>query len=158
MDYEAFFKRKTETVARDLLGRLIIRRTESGTEALEIAETGAYVEGVFQEGKPREDRLGMMYDSGNIFLMQFRGHNMLNIASGKGEGGACVEIRKVRGLNQRIDGSGAIANYFGLTRDQDNTPLGEESGLFISDEKFRKGNVQVKDGAADNCVGIYSIE
>ncbi len=149
MDHEAWiFKQSPKEGARDLLGRLIIRRTGSGMYAAEIVETGAYA-----GGEMTDARIGMTYDAGRIFLMPHRGHYMLNIACGE-SGPACIEIREIYD-QKKIEGSAKIANYLQLPPTLDGKFLGEESGLFISDEKFRKGKVIKESGVAGNCVGIY---
>ena len=152
MDYSAFFERKTETVARDLLGRLLIRIGQKGSVGFEIAETGAYV-----GGEMTPQREGMLYDAGKIFLMSHRGHHMLNIASGDNEGPACVEIRAVRDLSKIISGSAAVTNLLRIPAELDGFVLGEKSGLYVSDEKFRTGKIHTQKGDADNCIGIYTF-
>lgn len=151
MDHESFFKQSAKEGARDLLGRLIIRMTDKGIYAAEIVETGAYV-----GGEMTDARIGMTYDAGRIFLMPHRGYHMLNIACGESEP-ACIEIREIHD-QKKIDGSAKIANYLTIPPTLDGKFLGTESGLFISEEKFRKGKVAKETGIAGNCVGIYRFE
>ncbi len=153
MDYKKFFERKTQDVAQELLGRIVVRKLESGIFAAEITETGAYV-GLGND--VHEDaRKGMFYTAGHIFLMPFRGSQLFNIASGAGSP-ACVEIREVCG-ERRVAGSGAIANFLKLTANMNNMPLGEKSGVYISDDSYRTGKVSRSEGQADNCKGFYSF-
>lgn len=153
MDYDSFFGRKTEDVARGLIGRLIIRKTNTGVFAAQIVETGAYV-GI-GDADPNGPRKGMFYDAGKIFLMDFRGHKLFNLASGN-SGPACVELRALTG-ERKIEGSGAITNYLKITPDLDGKLLGDISGVWISDDAYNGGKIVCSSGAADNCKGIYSL-
>ncbi len=153
MKYDNFFSRNTKDVAQDLLGRMIIRRTDSGIYAAMISETGAYVGLVGAD--PHGPRKVMFYDAGKISLMPHRGHLMLNIASGESDP-ACVEIRELRG-ERRIEGSGAITNFLKIPADLDGKMLGYESGVFITEEKYGLGKASRSSGQADNCKGIYSL-
>lgn len=152
MNYEAFFNRKPADVAKDLLGRMIIRFNPKGALGLEIVETGAYF-----GGEENVARVGMFYDPGKIFLMEHRGHRMLNIATG-GNGPSCVEIRAVRDLTKKISGSATITNFFQIPAELDNLLIGDKSGVYISEEKFRTGKMHTQKGSADNCVGIYTFD
>ena len=161
MDYKAFFERKSEDVAQDLLGRLAIRKTPSGIFAAEITETGAY-----RGGKITPARQGMLYEPGRLFLMANRGYLLLNIAC-QGDVPACVELRELSLPfpissppefdlpRTKIVGPGTISKFLHLTPEMDNLALGDE--LSISSEKFRIGptsrrNLEEK---ADNLVGVY---
>ncbi len=147
-----FFGRKAQEVAKDLVGRIIIRKLDSGVYAALISEAGAY-EGLVG-ADPQGPRKGMFYNSGNIFLMPHRGHNLFNIACGD-SGPACVEIRELQG-EKRIEGSGAITNYLKIGT-LDNKPLGDKTGLYVSDESYFSGKINRSGGSADNCKGIYSF-
>ena len=150
MDYNKFFGKTSEEVAKDLLGRLLVRNTENGTTAGEIIETGAY-----EEGKEIPSREGMKYAPGTIFLMPFRGYQLLNISTDKENYPSCVEIRRVRFHDKTIKGPGSITNFIDA-KDLDGVVLGNE--LEISRDQPTDLIIRKEKGSADNCLGYFSIK
>ena len=150
MDYRRFFARKAEEVAKDLLGRLLLRNTEKGSTSARILEVGAY-----EEGNETESRAGMQYGPARLFLMPYRGTFLLNIATDKEMYPSCVEIRQVATHEKTVKGSGAVANFFGITQDLDGLLLGDE--IQILGEPVDKSQIKKTRGSADNCLGFYSI-
>src|SRR3990172_6883186 len=96
MNYKTFFNRDARTVAKDLLGRILVRESERGLTAGRIVETGA-----FEGDEGRKAREGMSYAPGTIYVMPFRGNYFLNIATGRKGEPSCVEIREVA-LHDRV--------------------------------------------------------
>lgn len=150
MNYKNFFGRSSEEVAKDLLGRFIIRNTGTGTTSGRIIETGIY-----EDGKDTPSRKGMKYAPGSIFLMPFRGNYFLNIATDKKNYASCVEIRKVAFHDRVVNGSGAISRYLAIEKNLDGILLGEE--LQISDDKV-EGKIKKVKAGSDNCLGYFSIK
>jgi 3-methyladenine DNA glycosylase Mpg len=150
MDYQRFFGRRADVVAKNLVGRLLVRTTESGITAGQILEVGAY-----EDGKEVPSRVGMKYSPGKIFLMPYRGTNLLNISTGKEGFPSCVEVRKLGLHDEVLIGSGKIASYLDISRDFDGLDLGE--GIKISGEGVKKSHIIELEGLADNCIGIYAI-
>jgi 3-methyladenine DNA glycosylase Mpg len=154
MDYHRFFNREPEQVAQDLLGRLIIRKTDSGIYAAEVKITAAY-----RGGERTSAREGMMYDPGKLFLMPYRGHLFFNIATGGSNPMSCVEIREVSG-DKRISGPGSVTKFLQLAQNSDGKQLGGESEVYVSEEPYRTGKIAPVnlEGKADNLVGAYRLE
>lgn len=151
MEYRRFFYRDSAEVAKDLLGKVIVRNTEKGATGARIIETGAY-----EQGNPVPSRDGMKYSPGTIFLMPWRGSHLLNIATEKAGEPACVEIRAIAYHDKTIKGSGAVSNELNITPDLDGIVLGNEVqilGESVGPEKVRK-----RKGQAENCVGYFSIK
>jgi len=151
MDYEQFFSRKAEVVARDLLGRALVRKTDKGITTGRILETAAY-----EYGSETPSRTGMKYSPGKIFLMPYRSFRMLNIATDKEGKPSCVEIRTLGLHNKIIRGSARIANHLGIGKNLDGILLGDE--LEITGESVKRTEIKVYKGGSDNCIGIYSLE
>ena len=151
MNYKKFFDRKVEEVAMDLLGRQLLRVTEKGGTSGRIVQTGAY-----EVGRETKSREGMKYAPGTIFLMPYRGSNLLNIATDKGGYPSCVEIRQIAFHDKVIDGSGAVTKALGIEPDLDGILLGEE--LQIIGEPVGRSQIKKIKGEADNCLGYYSIK
>ena len=152
IDYKKFFGRKAEVVARDLLGRLLVRDTETGATGGKIVETGAY-----EGGKITPSRQGMEYEPGALFLMSVRGSRLLNIATEKEGKPSCVEIRAVEFHDGVLEGPGKISKYLDLDASYDGFPLGDEVKVLY--EGVRKSKIEkTSDGVADNCIGYFSIK
>ena len=154
MDYKRYFNQRTEKIAQDLLGRLIVRELPSGLLVGQIVETGAYKGGIKKDERIVEARAGMLYDSGKVFLMPHRGNLLFNISTE--DEGACVELRRLNVNGKNIEGSGTITNFL-QARELDNTILGR-NGLNILDFKPKSiGKVKITHGEADNCLSYYFL-
>jgi 3-methyladenine DNA glycosylase Mpg len=151
MDYGKFFGRKADVVAKDLLGRLLVRKTGEGAIGGQILETGAY-----EGGKQTPSRSGMNYAPGSIFLMPSRRSQLFNIASGKEGKPSCVEIRALSFHDGIIEGPGRISNYLNLGPEFDGVLLGKE--LQIRGERVSRSRITRSLGSPDNCIGYFSIK
>jgi len=151
MNYNKFFDRSSDKVAKDLLGRFIVRDTGNGILSAKIIETGAY-----EGGKETPSRKGMKYSSGRIFLMPFRGSKLLNITTDKPGYPSCVEIRKLIFDDEIINGSGSVSKFLKISDDLEGTLLGKE--LQISNKKIRKSEFLRSYSDGDNCLGYFSLK
>src|SRR3989344_3730736 len=151
MDYKAFFSRSSVNVAKDLLGRFIVRNSNKGSIYANILEIGAY-----EGGKEIKARMGMEYEPARLFLMPYRGSLLFNISTGKEMHPSCVEIRRIATHNKTIKGAGAASRFFGLTKNLDGITLGEE--IQILGINVVKDHILETRGGSENCVGIYAIE
>ena len=145
------FARTATSVAKDLVGRMLVRKTPTGITAGKILQTGAY-----EGGRETNSRLGMNYSPGTIFLMPFRGFRLLNIATDKERFPSCVEIREVAYHDKRIKGSGAISNYLDIHQELDGLPL-HENWLYILGESVNKNKIICEESSAENCLGYFSL-
>ena len=150
MNYNRFFGRDSEVVAKDLLGRLLVRKSSKGNTSVRIIETGAYT------GGETESRIGMKYVPGSIFLMPYRGSYLLNIATDKRDHSSCVEVRTIKLHGRLIRGSGTIAKLLDITPDFDGMPLGSELG--VVGDGVDSSMVKKTRGNTDNCDGYFSIK
>jgi len=151
MDYRKFFSRDADIVAKDLLGRSLLRITEKGSTSGKIIETGAYI-----GGNETLSRKGMKYAPGTVFLMPYRNFCLLNIATSREGYASCVEIRQVALHNKVLKGSGKIANFFRITKDLDGILLGKEVQIIGEPEK--ESNIKRISGDSDNCIGYFLME
>jgi DNA-3-methyladenine glycosylase len=83
----AFFERETLTVARELLGQIIVRRTDEGTVSGIIVETEAYLgerDDAAHSYKGKSERVRVQYGpAGTAYIYMIYGmYNCLNITSG----------------------------------------------------------------------------
>jgi DNA-3-methyladenine glycosylase len=129
-----FFDRPTMTVARDLVGKFLVREMDDGEIALMITETEAY-HGF--DDRASHARFGktartapMFGKPGTIYAYFIYGmHWMLNIACGKEHFPAAVLIRGAEGFN----GPGRLAKALRVEKGMSGLALGKESGLWIED-------------------------
>ena len=150
MDYEKFFSRKSEIVARELIGKQILRTANNGSVSCMIAETGAY-----EGGNINDSRKGMLYVPGTLFLMPFRAYKLLNIATDREGFPSCVEIRRIQLIDKQIKGPGSISKFLGL-EGLDGMLLGNEVQI-LDNTNLANPMVIKSDGKSENCLGYFSL-
>jgi len=149
MDYVRFFGRPAERVAKDLLGRNLVRTDGSRTLEGRIMQTAA-----FEGGANTPIKESMLAQPGTIFIMPFRGRYFLNIVTDREGEASCVLIRKVDTDKKRLDGPVKVCNYFNALY-LNGMPIGDE--LTISGKSVSDISVDTS-GISDNCLGYYSIK
>lgn len=151
MNYKDFFARDPRTVARDLLGRTLVRATPQGEVRGKIIETGAY-----EAGDERPTRNGMSYAPGTIYVMPFRGNHFLNVATDRQGKASCVSIRGVELEHVVLDGPGKVGREFSVEF-LDGELLGNE--LKIEGNAVPVSQTEIKrDGNSQNCLGYYQVK
>ena len=129
-----FFDRPTVTVARDLLGKYLVRKIEGEETALMITETEAYhgLDDLASHARfGKTARTAPMFGKpGTIYVYFIYGvHWMLNITCGKEYFPAAVLIRGVEGFT----GPGKLAKALKIEKGMSGMMLGKESGLWVED-------------------------
>lgn len=129
-----FFVRDTLVVARELLGKYLVRRMRGKEIAVMITEVEAYDgfedkashahRGETARNKPMFGNAGAWY----VYLV-YGMYEMLNIVTGRKGYPAAVLIRGVEG----ISGPGRLTKFLKITRAQNNKRAIFESGLWIED-------------------------
>lgn len=138
-----YFEAPTLEVAKNLLGKILVRRFQGKIIAGVIAETEAYV-GPFDKAshasRGKTARTEVMFgEAGKIYVYLIYGmHHCLNIVTEKANYPAAVLIRKVRVGDLEISGPGRVAKFFKINRALNKKMLGRKSGLWI--EPDRKNN------------------
>ena len=138
-----FFSKNTLWVARNLLGKYLCRRLESG-EIISgmITETEAY-RGFNDQAshayKGRTKRTEVMFaEAGAIYVYLIYGmHHCLNIITEKNGFPAAVLIRGVAGLN----GPGRVCRHFQITRALNGQKLGRDLWLEDRNVKIIRGGI-----------------
>jgi len=159
-----FYARDPQTVGRDLLGKLLVRREGKQWIAARIVEVEAYLgrdDPAAHAFSGRTARNAVLFGPpGHAYVYFIYGnHYCLNVSCmSEGEAG-CVLVRalepltgiremmRARGLSLRGDaelrrvtsGPGRLAEAFGITRARDNAKdlTGLDSDLWISDDGYR---------------------
>lgn len=152
-----FYERRTETVAKEILGKLLIRRSAEGDTGGIIVEAEAYLgEGDpasrASRGKTRRNEI-MWGRGGLAFIDMVHGRWLLNITTERpGKAGAVlvraieptigVEMMMRRRGTDRItelaSGPGKLTEAMGITKELHGTDLTDPSGpLVVLDEGRR---------------------
>ena len=134
----AFYARDAETVARELLGKVLVRRVdddawdeERTVRRARITETEAYVgehDLASHSSKGRTARNEAMFGPpGRAYVYLIYGmHHCLNVVTGKPGDGQAVLLRAAEpldGWDADLRGPGRLARAFGLTRLHDKADL-----------------------------------
>lgn len=140
----SFFNRPTLEVARDLLGKTLMRRFPDGTtRALRITEVEAYDgpdDKASHASKGRTPRTEVMFgESGHFYIYLCYGlHWMLNIVTGPKDYPAALLIRGVEG----ITGPARLTKALKIDRSLNTLPATEDSGLWFEDRGEKVGKVK----------------
>lgn len=135
---EPFFRRKATTVAKDLIGKFLVRRIGKKTTAAMITEVEAY-DGFRDKAshahRGKTARNATMFGPpGHWYVYFVYGmHWMLNIVTGRAGYPAAVLIRGLEGLN----GPARLTKYLKIGKAFNGEPADETSGLWIEDRDIR---------------------
>lgn len=132
-----FYARDCVTVARDLVGKLLVRRTEAGEQRLRISETEAYwgeADTACHAHKGRTKRTQVMYaDAGTIYIYLCYGmHWMLNIVTGEKEDPQAVLIRAC----VEAPGPGKLTKAMDITGQLNGQSILDNAELSVIDDGF----------------------
>jgi DNA-3-methyladenine glycosylase len=136
---EIFQRKNTVTLARGLLGQVLVRRRQDGSETRHvITETEAYhgaADLACHASKGRTKRTDVMFRPGGVWYVYlcYGVHEMLNLVTGPEGFPSAVLIRGVRGAN----GPGRLTKALGIGRALNGLPVAPETGLWIEPGEFR---------------------
>lgn len=162
---QEFFAGNTTTVARNLLGKIIVL---NGCKA-RIVETEAYKQDKASHAVVKTDRSALMYDTyGNVYVYLIYGmYYCLNFTAEKNGVGAVLiraaepleaieDMKRRRGvedLRNLCSGPGKLCQAFGINKNHNGLQLGEEialydDGFIIEDEAIvADGRIGIKEDA-----------
>jgi DNA-3-methyladenine glycosylase len=118
-----FFERSPEKVAKDLLGKVLVRKIESVYMKARIVETEAYFgpeDPASRASKGRNKVSEKMWaEAGTILVYNVHKYHMLNFVTGKKEEPSAVLIRALEPLNfdARTKGPGLLTNALGINKE-----------------------------------------
>lgn len=129
-----FFQQKTLRVARDLLGKYLVRKINGKLMREKIVETEAYVgphDLACHSSRGRTPRCEPMFqDAGIIYVYFTYGmHWMLNIVTEEKDFPAAVLIRGT----EHVSGPARLTKKFKIDKKLNGLKLGKKSGLWIED-------------------------
>ena len=136
LDY-TFFHRDCLDVARDLVGKVLVRATPQGELRLRITQTEAYCgesDTACHAHKGRTKRTEVMYaQAGTVYIYLCYGmHWMLNIVTGEEDVPEAVLIRACAGA----EGPGKLTKYLGITGELNRSNVCDSLDLWIEDDGF----------------------
>ncbi len=134
----AFYHRPCLDVARDLVGKLLVRETPEGQLVLRITETEAYcgeADTACHAHKGRTARTEVLYrEAGTVYVYLCYGiHWLLNVVTGEEGSPEAVLIRACRDAN----GPGKLTKSLGITGALNRRSILETGDLWIADDKKR---------------------
>ena len=132
-----FFNAPAEQVARQLLGKRLVRVSEGAVRSLAITETEAYVgphDLACHAARGRTRRTEVMFGApGTLYVYLIYGmHWMLNVVTGAPGYPAAVLIRGVEGLS----GPGRLARALAIDRVLNGKPAVPGTGLWFADDGY----------------------
>ncbi len=135
----AFFNRDTLTVARELLGRVLVRKINGKTITLVVSEVEAY-DGFGDKAshahRGETKRNSVMFGPAGVFYIYliYGFHWMLNIVTGAKRYPAAVLIRAgYTETGEHINGPGRLTKYLKIDKGLNGLSVGKKSGLWIED-------------------------
>ncbi|MCS6897641.1 MAG: DNA-3-methyladenine glycosylase [Nitrospira sp.] len=133
-----YFLRPTITVARDLIGKYLVRRKNGQTVAGKIVEVEAYVgtaDKACHAARGRTGRTDVMFGPpGVAYVYLIYGmHHCLNVVTEREGFPAAVLIRAVEVEGQLIDGPGRLCRTFDIDRSLNRLDLTIKQHLWLED-------------------------
>jgi DNA-3-methyladenine glycosylase len=140
-----FFDRKTLTVAKELVGKTLVREVEGETIRQTITETEAYVgphDLACHSSKGRTPRCEPMFGpAGTIYVYFTYGmHWMLNIVTEEKDFPAAVLIRGT----SEATGPARLTKALKIDKSLNGKMLGKKSGLWIEEPRLEIRNLKLK--------------
>ncbi|MCG5103402.1 DNA-3-methyladenine glycosylase [Oceanobacillus alkalisoli] len=149
---ESFYKQPTLTLAKQLIGKILVHETEEGLSSGVIVETEAYLgaldRAAHSYGYRRTKRTEIMYhQAGLIYTYQMHTHCLLNIVSGEvGEPEAVLiraiepysgvdlmmQKRPVKNIQNLTSGPGKLTKALGITMQMYGKPIYKQP-LYITE-------------------------
>lgn len=135
---QAFFHRECLEVAEDLVGKVLVRRTDGGEMRLRISETEAYcgeADTACHAHRGKTPRTQVLYASaGTIYVYLCYGiHNLINIVTGEEGVPQAVLIRACIGA----EGPGKLTKALGITRALNQKRIFDCEELWLEDDGCR---------------------
>jgi DNA-3-methyladenine glycosylase len=158
-----FYQRDTVSVARELLGKVLVRRLREGVVAVRLTEVEAYL-GIADAachtfGGRRTPRTETMWgESGRLYVYFTYGmHHCANVVTrGPGDPEAVLlrgavpvhgrdrmAARRGRDGPQLLDGPARLCQALGLSREDDGSDLARRGAVFLADDGLTVPDGQV---------------
>ena len=148
---QKFFNRPTLTVAKDLLGKFLVRRLGTRKIAVMITEVEAYDgprDKASHAHRGKTTRNSLMFEEGGRWYVYFTYgmHWMLNIVTGQKDYPAAVLIRAATHNGKLINGPARFTKYLKIDKRLNGKPANRQSGLWIESRGVKIKPSQIKRG------------
>ena len=158
-----FFKRDSETVARDLLGRVMVHERSSKSPIyVQLKEIAAY------DGFPGDNEEKARKKHGNLFILpgvmgvsSAYGNYMIDVGTKNGSEASCItliggDLFDKRGLREQAKGPGKLSKALEIDSSYDNAPI-NFGQLWIGGEAIDPDQILTrnKSNVPENCKGYF---
>lgn len=140
-----FFNRDTKIVAKELLGKFLVRKIDDNEIFAMITKTEAY-DGphdlASHASKGKTKRTKVMFGHPGIFYVYlvYGMYDMLNVVTREKEYPAAVLIRGVENFN----GPGKVTKFFGIDKKFNNVVARKSTGLWFEDRGVKIPKSHIK--------------
>jgi DNA-3-methyladenine glycosylase len=164
-----FYKRDVLVVAKDLLGKILVKKEKSGVLAAKIVEVEAYhgdIDEASHSFRGKTKRNEIMFESGGYLYVYFTygAHFCCNVVTGKKNLGTAVLIRAVEpisGIERMVknrfgrklknekeifnltSGPGKVCAAFGINKDHSGTDLSGEKIFILQNKKLKDSEIGI---------------
>ena len=151
----SFFQKPTLWVAKNLIGKTLVRKWRGKELRGVIIETEAYAgfdDKASHASRGRTARTDIMFrEAGRIYVYLIYGmHHCLNIVTEKKDFPSAILIRGVEATDEtRLDGPGKVTKYFHIDKTLNCAKLGKNTGLWI-ENTMRCSKVRIRSGPRHN--------
>lgn len=137
LDY-SFYNRDCLTVAKELVGKNLVRKTDDGVKKLRITETESYIgesDTACHAHKGKTKRTEVMYmKAGTVYVYLCYGmHHLLNIVTGEENIPEAVLIRAC----EEKDGPGKLTKALQIDKSFNRKDITDCESLWIEDDGFQ---------------------
>ncbi|QYY37228.1 DNA-3-methyladenine glycosylase [Ruficoccus sp. ZRK36] len=142
----AFYRRDTELVTRELMGKLLCRRMPDGSVLrLRLTELEAYVgphDKACHASRGKTPRTAVMFEPGGVFYVYlcYGMHWMLNIVTAGKDYPAAILVRGVEGMS----GPGRVTKHLAVDRALNARPVRKTCGLWVEDDGIHISDTQIE--------------
>ncbi len=142
---KSFYKRDAETLARDLIGAILVHRRRGRAYRARIVEAEAYIgphDLASHSSKGRTKRTEVMFGpAGRAYVYLIYGmYEMFNIVAGQTGSGQAVLIRAAEPLGDwdaDLSGPGKLTRALGITRPMNGLDLTGNRLYLVQDPQYR---------------------
>jgi DNA-3-methyladenine glycosylase len=149
-----FYERKAEIVARELLGKLIVRKIRGRQRIVRVTETEAYLgphdlASHSRFGKTRRNA-AMFGPPGRAYVYLIYGmYHCLNIVTGREGDGAAVLLRAgapMQNITGKTTGPGLLCRALNIDRVLNGAQVTRDGLLFLADDGYKIGTERITAG------------
>lgn len=140
-----FYNRDTITVAKELLGKIIICKKHNKAKACRIVETEAYLIGDpashSYKGQTKRNQ-SMFKDPGTLYVYIIHRQNCMNIVTKKGEAVLIRAAEPLYNIDKPTNGPGKLCAALGITRIEDDGKNVINSNIIIVDDGWKPQSIE----------------